>query len=422
MTWTRPQLVALTVDTAKAHGLVPWEFLGGMLAEGFDPAASRPVEQKDWRRYWEGVTPDTRFDVSFGLGQKNVRYSEPYAEWCRSVGLDPSSEQADQYPGDEVIAGVKTKFLDPAYALEVAAKGYHYWRYDPEVEPLKAWVAYNGPVYYRGWTRLDGTKVTWQDSPNLENYRRGLAEARRLLGESETVTFNPNTRLILQNDDWSCFITSVRMALEAYGRTPSEQWAESQVLKDNVESEALGLLDASARPAAAWVTTQYSNPAEGTPALVAEAIPQVTFSRLAELAGTTGLVAGGRRFGSGGHWVFIRGFDRARDVLLLGNPAPGYNGVDQELSEDQFNARGPWSAMTISPLVAEPTPGPDISEVDHLKGTVSALNNLVGNAYAPDGVVRTALQALIDGPERSLGEVRAELRSVVRFLDDNYPR
>lgn len=62
----------------------------------------------------------------------------------------------------------------------------------------------------------------------------------------------------------------------------------------------------------------------------------------ATFANTTGLMSGGAIY----HWVSIRG--RTGDgQLWIANSAPGYCGVYDTLSREQFNQWGPWSVVWL---------------------------------------------------------------------------
>lgn len=182
--------------------------------------------------------------------------------------------------------------------------------------------------------------------------------------EPAVPTYNPVTPLILQNDDWSCFDTSLRMALESLGRSPSESWIESQSIADGVESTGQGLLDGSGAAGAAWITRQYSDPGEGTPTIHAESTASVSFDDVAQVAGTTAVLLGGHGWGPAGHWTFVRRYDQAADALVLGNPAGTYAGVGQAMSRRQFDQVGPCSMIVLlADGAVAPAPAPTLTYV-----------------------------------------------------------
>ncbi|HEY5420132.1 MAG TPA: hypothetical protein VIL10_05310 [Marmoricola sp.] len=158
-----------------------------------------------------------------------------------------------------------------------------------------------------------------------------------------------------QNDDWSCAPTSMRWALWSYQREPTESWLEGSMLAEGVVSTSLGLLNASGVDLAAWASRHY-----GENGYVGESDGSVTFAEVAEEAQTSlhPLMIGGRAWGAGGHWSGVRGFDGQR--LLLANPAPGYGGVTQHMSKEQFGWLGPFSMVRLRHPEAEGQPRPPV--------------------------------------------------------------
>jgi hypothetical protein len=60
-------------------------------------------------------------------------------------------------------------------------------------------------------------------------------------------------------------------------------------------------------------------------------------------AQTTGCMSGGAWY----HWVSLRGVDGPN--LWIANSAPGYKGVYDSLSREQFNSLGPFSVVYLTP-------------------------------------------------------------------------
>ncbi len=196
-------------------------------------------------------------------------------------------------------------------------------------------------------------------------------------------TFNPDTPLILQNDDWSCWPTSARMAVESWGRHPTEAWFEAQAIADNIESTGLGLLDGTGAAGAAWLTRQYSDPTEGTPTLNAHNAAAVSFDDVKSVAGSTAVMLGGHNWGSAGHWTFVRRYDPAADVLDLGNPAGTYAGIGQTMTRQQFGQVSPCSMIVVTAdgAVTPPAPVPPASitraDVQAIIDSLAALRDRV---------------------------------------------
>jgi uncharacterized protein YgiM (DUF1202 family) len=377
---TRDEIIDLICRKADQWGIDRAEFLGGAIAESeLNPAAAR----------W-GNWPD----VSFGLFQQTVKFAE----------------EGDHSNSEQNITYIRNLYSDPEYACDVAAKKYLYWRHDPDVPALTAWIAYNSPGYYR----TPGT------SPNRANYERGLTEAATIvaglpqepavpnlvrlhttddvrlrdapttdsnimatlpkgtLAESPDVRawrriiyqgrggwvaadfledapteeppsapipsafFNPEFPVGTQEHDWDCAQDSLWWILHALGRKPDNTWMEDELLKAGIETTEWGLMDATGARLAAWVIEQYH------PDLTAYNIPDLSFDRATELAGTTGFMAGARNWYNGeGHWVAIR---RARNGgLELANPGGQFSQHfgEQFLDRAAWEAKGPWSGVVV---------------------------------------------------------------------------
>lgn len=339
--WTEEQLIALTVTTAVEHHLVPWEFLGLVIAEGMDVYASRPVAQEDWRAYWEPPYPT--FDVSFGMGQANVRYTAEYAAWCRAHGIDPDSSAADAYPGDDVIASIRDAYYNPTHALDVSAVGYKYWRYNPEVPYLTAACAYNLPSTYHHP----------EINPNYANYRDSGLRARHILGldgPSATVPTPFPDRLygvdvpditIHQRNNWTCSVRSVYAGLW--------QMAQLQLIAPVTYG------DGGPRDVYDWMVPQYASEAGGglhlhTGAGMAEMLREhglsahnqypASLGDVQARAGLQPVMMGGRAWN---HWTYVRGL-QADGTLVLENPSPGWAGIS-DLLRDSFARLGDANGM-----------------------------------------------------------------------------
>ena len=161
----------------------------------------------------------------------------------------------------------------------------------------------------------------------------------------EKVTYNRNADPIFQNDQWSCAPTSLRWAMTALGRSPSEGWMESTMIDDGVVSMDLGLLNATGAGLAEFIKNQY-----GEFGFDANHDGSVSFEDLAAEIGPYPMLIGGRNWGGPGlgHWSALRGYDADRGVLLLANPA-GNTGAfgGQEMTKAQFNQRGPYSMVRV---------------------------------------------------------------------------
>jgi len=186
---------------------------------------------------------------------------------------------------------------------------------------------------------------------------------------------------IAQNDDWSCAPTSTRWALWAYGRQPSEAWLESSMLNAGVVTTEYGLSDASGAQLARWITSEY-----GEFGYHGENDPSATFDEVAQEAaqGRHPLCMGGRAWY---HWTGVRGF--ADGVILLANPAPGWKGISQTMTRQQFEYLGPFSMVRLaheSESIVVPQP-PQTGPSDPLAPYRGGIGSGILSAMEADGVV-----------------------------------
>lgn len=163
---TQDEVIATSNRVADAVGLPRVLLLACAIAESnLRPDARRPADPAQDAAFWP--------DVSYGPWQQTVRWSQEYRDWCLhdAPGHDPNA-----YPGLDVVEAVFDHYRDVEHAARVAAAQLkrHYRPGEPDAE-FKALCRYN-------WPQGGGAPK----SPAVaENYRRGLAEARAILGEGE---------------------------------------------------------------------------------------------------------------------------------------------------------------------------------------------------------------------------------------------
>lgn len=332
--WTKDDTIRLILQKADEYNCVRWEILGGMIAEGLNVYASRPVSQSDWRRYWEPPAPT--LDVSFGLGQASVRYTAEYEAWCKAHGVNFHGSEADRYPGDHAIEEVRRAYFNPYHALDVAIPRYKYWRYNPEVPAVQAWVGYNGPSFFH----------TPEQSPNYGHYRDSLQEARRILGVESPISKDriyiddvPDV-VIRQQNNWSCAVRTT------YGML----WMAAQ--KGLIEPVTYG--DGGPRDVYDLMVPRYDTPDVGlhdhTGAGIVKALAEwgirsswqypASLRDVQAIAGQVPAGIGGRRWS---HWSCVRGVE-ADGTLILENPMPGFAGIHHQL-RDSFGRLGDDNGM-----------------------------------------------------------------------------
>jgi hypothetical protein len=138
--------------------------------------------------------------------------------------------------------------------------------------------------------------------------------------------------------------------LTAYGRSPSEQWLESSMLAEGVVSVNDGLLNSTGAELARWITRHY-----GEFGYRGEHDGGVSFDEVAQEAATLRhpVQIGGRGWY---HWSGVRGYSDG--LLRLANPGPGWKGINQTMSREQFEYLGPFSLVRLTHPAAESTEPP----------------------------------------------------------------
>lgn len=225
-----------------------------------------------------------------------------------------------------------------------------------------------GPWYgaaARGITGFDGVNraFAWNGTPVDE------WDYRKTPPKSLTVTYRPDAPVDPQPDDWSCSVQSAQWLLRSIGRDPKRGWLEGQLVGPlsaaPIVSREYGLMDASGRTLAAWLQREYGDEMGVT----FEARAVATWEDLVAIASKGGAMLGGRTWN---HWTGVRGYRDGK--VLLANPAGSWKGVGQELTRDEFDALGSWTA--IVPKLPSPGvgAGPSASnDEDEIHGLRTAL-------------------------------------------------
>lgn len=157
--------------------------------------------------------------------------------------------------------------------------------------------------------------------------------------EPETVTWDPNVYMAPQLYSWTCAACSLDWVLKATVLEPGsgdvytdrERTVYQIGYPGNINS-TYGLMDSSGSALRA-VLDGYGQPSGQS---------WLDFDTVYSLAGeTTGLMSGAEYY----HWVGLRG--RSGGNLWIANSAPGYRGVWDILTRDDFSRLGGWSVVWL---------------------------------------------------------------------------
>jgi hypothetical protein len=160
-----------------------------------------------------------------------------------------------------------------------------------------------------------------------------------------------------------------------------------------IVSTAEGLRDATGGPLADWLAAEFG--------LVTGYDAGVRWEWLVEHAGQFPILLGGRRWGAFGHWVGVRTVEDG--VLTLANPAEGYAGIFETLTERQFYNVGPCSAVWLAPEE-------DMAEIARLNGIIADQTNLLGYLKEAGQAARQNIEAAL-AVEGLPDEARLKLES-----------
>jgi len=230
------------------------------------------------------------------------------------------------------------------------------------------------------------------------------------------VVYEPSEPPHPQDSDFDCSQDSTEWALWSVGRRPTDHWLTQTMIAEGVMSVSLGLMDASGAGLSAFLERHYSE--DG---FTSASVSPVAFEALAEESQRCPMLIGGRRWGAGGHWSGLRGYDAERGVLLLANPAAGYTGINQEMTRSQFDARGSWSAVTLDhpdlqTLITDPTPIPPPTPVppppEELLAQIAAQQRYIQDLETRLGVASVDYARDLDGLSRGVANVAAALRAL----------
>lgn len=140
-----------------------------------------------------------------------------------------------------------------------------------------------------------------------------------------------------QDYPWDCAACSTAWCLRTIGLDYSEQDVIAGLGSSRI-TPTYGLMDASGAGLVEYLAEV---------GVVADNNSSAGFDDVAVAAGFQPMVIGGRAWG---HWVAVRmagpaaGYPPGHPLILM-NPAPGWMGIQQYLTEGDFNRLGPFSAV-----------------------------------------------------------------------------
>lgn len=398
---TRDEVIAISNAVADEVGILRLLLLACGIAESnLKWDARRPSSPDQDEAYWT--------DVSHGVWQQTVRWSQEYKDWYTN---DAPGHPPGQFPGADVTEAAGVHYYDVEHAARVAARQLKaHYRPGEDDAVAKALARYNYPAG-------DGTfKGTAQEA----NYRRGIAEARAILGESAPA---------------SAVVYDIMTSPQTAGRFAATP--KGIILHGSRSGRARNPKDAEYRGTAAWAVNNPNGLAWH--ATVGE-------NRVA-------VHMGAREWG----W-----HARSASPFYLGAELAQAT-VDDPITDAQVDALADWIKTRILPAwpdlpmhfpshaeveasgetgardgktdafpvgdarmddlrnrlyarlqIAQPAPEPEPVPVD-----LDGLRNLVGNAYHEDGVVVPALAAALANPDD--GNLRAQADAVLRWLREHNP-
>jgi len=139
-----------------------------------------------------------------------------------------------------------------------------------------------------------------------------------------------------QRVNWTCSACALAWVLRATGLDPGateDGCVEAIGYPQNINA-TYGLMDGSGAELQRVLADYEQDSAQDW----------LTFEAVWAGAGhTTGMMAGGNWY----HWVAIRG--QSGDNLWIANSAPGYRGVWDTVTREQFQALGPFSVVWLEP-------------------------------------------------------------------------
>lgn len=327
-----------------------------------------------------------KFDTGWSFWPFQLHYgSQGYERFGTVAGMGNSFTAATGWqPGDPAAWRDSVR-----YALDAAKRnGWGAW-YGAKARGITGYSGIDRSFYWPGTPDDE-----WDyRKPPTEPLRAGLLPTQSGAQSARNpAQYNPDAPVDPQPDDWSCSVQSAQWLLRSLGRNPGRDWLVGQLVgplsASPIVSREYGLMDASGRTLAAWLQREYGDEM----GVSFEARPVATWEDLVALASKGGAMLGGRTWG---HWTGVRGYRDGK--VLLANPAGSWRGVGQELTRDEYDALGSWTAIVPrlpAPGVGSgPATGSDEDTILGLRAAVAHLTDVVVPKAAAAAAEREAALA-----------------------------
>lgn len=355
---------------------------------GIDPDKAVTVAESEG-----GTTPPGnvgKFNTGWSFWPFQLHYGgQGYERFGTVAGMGNSFTAATGWqPGDPAAWRDSVR-----YALDSAKRnGWGAW-YGAKARGITGYHGIDRALYWAGTP--DDEWDYRKAAPYSTNVAQTPIPPAGIVVSPPKVQYAPDAPVDPQPDDWSCSVQSAQWLLRSIGRNPGRDWLVGQLVgplsASPIVSREYGLMDASGRTLAAWLQREYGDEMGVT----FEARPVATWGDLVALASKGGAMLGGRTWN---HWTGVRGYRDGK--VLLANPAGSWKGVGQELTRDEFDALGAWTAIVPKLPAAGVGTGPSATnDEDTILGLRAAV------AHLADVVVPKAAAAAADR-EAALAEAR----------------
>lgn len=174
-------------------------------------------------------------------------------------------------------------------------------------------------------------------------------------------TYDSGVSPVRQDNPWSCSCASATFMLHSIGIEESYHDLENALVAAGLVSPQDGLEVGSGGPLADWLSATFG--------VQAHADPWIEWDWLQEHAGTCPIAIGSSSLY---HWVAVRGVDGDGN-LTLANPAPGYRGLGDTMTEAQFAQWAPWACVYIDVDAGEEAE--DVGKIEELESLVGVLRD-----------------------------------------------